>query len=153
MVLGKEEFGRVVNLRPQRLAEQLDRFPITVGNQSPLSQKVLEMLSAYDKGAQQPDALLACAAVLAQKLYEFDNHSEAYLLNLMQTLKRHRALEEGEKEKLRDLVIDTSERYVQAAAYALLDEKDMARRCLDRCSAVERRQIEDYPISLFFREG
>lgn len=153
MALGEEEFRKVVNLKPQNFAEQLDRFPITAGNQSPLNQKVLEMLSAYDKGAQQPDALLACAATLAKKLHEFDNRSETYLLNLMQTIKRRRTLEDGEKDELRDLVIDTSERCVQAAAYALLDEKDMARRCLDHCSAAERRQIEDYPISLFFKEG
>lgn len=152
MALGEKEFRKVVNLKPDRFAEQLDRFPVTAGNQAPLNQKVLEMLSAYDRGAQQPHALLACAAILARKLYEFDSHSEIYLLNLMQTLRRSRELEAGEKGMLRDLAIDTDVRYVEAAAYALLDEKDMARRCLDRCSAAEQRQIEDYPISLFFEK-
>lgn len=151
MALGEKEFAKVVNLKPDKFSEQLDRFPITADNQAPLNQKVLEMLSAYDGGAQQPDALLACAAILARKLHEFDGHSEAYLLNLMQALKRSRRLEDGEKDMLRDLAVDTDIRYVQAAAYALLGDKDMAKRYLDRCTKAEKAQIENYPISRFFK--
>ena len=110
------------------------------------------MLSAYDKGAKQPHALLACAAILARKLFEFDADSQTYLLNLMQTLKRSRELEDGEKDLLRNLVIDTHDRCVQAAAYALLGDEDMARRCLERCAKAEKAQIENYPISRFFRD-
>lgn len=151
MALGEKEFEKVVNLKPDKFSEQLDRFPVTAGNQAPLNQKVLEMLSAYDKGAQQPHALLACAAILARKLHEFDAHSETYLLNLMQTLKRSRELDEGEKNMLRDLAVDTNVRYIQAAAYALLGDKDMAQRCFNRCTKAEKVQIENYPISRFFK--
>lgn len=153
MALGEEEFKKVVNLKPDKFSEQLDRFPVTEGNQTPLNQKVLEMLAAYDKGAQQPHALLACAAILARKLHEFDSHSETYLLNLMQTLRRSRELEDGEKGLLRDLAIDTNERHVQAAAYALLGDKEMAGRCFERCTKAEKAQIENYPISLFFKDA
>lgn len=152
MALGEEEFAKAVNLKPDKFSEQLDRFPITAGNQTPLNQKVLEMLSAYDKGAKQPQALLACAAILARKLFEFDADSQTYLLNLMQSLKRSRELDDGEKDLLRNLVIDAHERYVQAAAYALLGDDDMARRCLERCTEAEKAQIENYPISRFFRD-
>jgi tetratricopeptide (TPR) repeat protein len=151
MALDEEEFAKAVNLKPDKFSEQLDRFPVTAGNQTPLNQKVLEMLSAYDKGAKQSQALLACAAILARKLHEFDTDSQTYLLNLMQALKRRRELEDGEKDLLRSLVIDAHERYVQAAAYALLGDADMARRCLERCTKAEKAQIENYPISLFFR--
>lgn len=151
MALGEEEFTKAVNLKPDKFSEQLDRFPVTAGNQTSLNQKVLEMLSAYDKGAKQPQALLACAAILARKLHEFDADSQTYLLNLMQALKRRRELEDGEKDLLCNLVIDAHERYVQAAAYALLGDADMARRCLERCTKAKKVQIENYPISLFFR--
>lgn len=152
MALDEEEFAKAVNLKPDKFSEQLDRFPVTAGNQTPLNQKVLEMLSAYDKGAKQPQALLACAAILARKLHEFDTDSQTYLLNLLQALKRRRELEDDEKDLLRNLVIDSHERYVQAAAYALLGDADMARRCLERCTKAEKAQIENYPISLFFRD-
>lgn len=153
MALGEEEFTKVVNLKPDKFSEQLDRFPVTAGNQTPLNQKVLDMLSAYDKGAKQPHALLACATILARKLHEFDPDSQTYLLNLMQTLKRSRELEDEEKDLLRNLAIDTHERYAQAAAYVLLDDKDMAGRCFERCTKAERAQIENYPISLFFKDA
>lgn len=152
MALGENEFMKAVNLKPKKFSEQLVRFPVTEGNQTPLNQKVLEMLAAYDKGAQQPHALLACATILARKLYEFDSNSETHLLNLAQTLKRDCELEDSKIEMLRDLVIDTHETHVKAAAFALLDDKDMARRCFERCTKDEKAQIENYPISLFFKE-
>ena len=70
----------------------------------------------------------------------------------MQTLKRSRELEDGEKDLLCNLVIDTHDRCVQAAAYALLGDEDMARRCLERCTKAEKAQIENYPIFRFFRD-
>jgi hypothetical protein len=54
MVLGEEGFTRVVDLKPDKSSAQLDRFPVTAGNQTPLNQRVLEMLSVYDRRAAAP---------------------------------------------------------------------------------------------------
>jgi hypothetical protein len=69
----------------------------------------------------------------------------------MQTLKRSRELDDDEKNILRDLAIDTNVRDVEVAAYALLDDTDMAKRCLGRCTKAEKAQIENYPTSRFFK--
>lgn len=58
------------------------------------------MLTAYDEGARQPQGLLACAAVLARRLHEFDQKSQTYLLNLLQTIGRKREFNEEEKSAL-----------------------------------------------------
>lgn len=153
VALGEEGYRRVVNLVPEEVEKAFDRLPITPSNQDPLNQKLLEMLAAYDKGCQQPEELLASAAIVAKRLYEADSSSETYLLNLMQTFKRKRVLESDERKRLQDVAIDSERNYVKAAAYALLDDMDMARNCLNRCIEDERKQIEDYPISRFFDRG
>lgn len=153
MALGKDDLQKIVNLDSDKLASQFDRFPVTTGNQTPLNQKLLEMLSAYDDGAKQPKVLLACAVVLARRLYEFDSKNQTYLLNLMQTILREREFDDSEKSLLRDVALDAPEQYTRAAAYALLGEQEMAQACLDRCSETERKQIEDYPISQFFEKA
>lgn len=151
MALNEGDLQKAVNLNPEKLASQFDRFPVTAGNQTPLNQKLLEMLVAYDQGSKQPQALLACATTLAKRLYEFDKSNRVYLLNLMQTIKRKRELDDTEKSLLREVVLDAPERYAKAAAYALLDEQEMAEMCLERCTEAERKQIENYPIVHFFR--
>lgn len=151
--LGEEGYRKVVNLDPAKAAESFERFPVTATNQTPLNQKLLEMLTAYDKGSQQPEALLACAVVLAKKLHSFDATSETYRLNLLQTIKRHRDFEPEERKDLQDIALDSAQTYVRAAAYALLGNAEMAARCLERCTEAERKQIEDYPIFQFFKPG
>lgn len=151
MALNEDDLQKAVNLDPEKFASQFNRFPVAADNQTPLNQKLLEMLVAYDKGAKQPQALLACAAVLAKKLYEFDKNSQIYLLNLMQTLKRKRELDDVEKSLLRKVVLGAPEWYAKAAACALLDDQEMVRMYLEQCTQVERKQIEDYPIMHFFR--
>ncbi|QUC04353.1 hypothetical protein [Atopobium sp. oral taxon 416] len=100
MVLGKDDLQKAVNLDLGKFDAQFDRFPVTVGNQTPLNQKLLDMLTAYDEGARQPQGLLACAAVLARRLHEFDQKSQTYLLNLLQTIGRKREFNEEEKSAL-----------------------------------------------------
>ena len=153
VALGEEGYRKVVNLVPEEVEQAFDRLPVTPSNQDPLNQKLLEMLAAYDKGCQQPEELLASAAIVARRLYEADSSSETYFLNLMQTFKRKRVLESDERKRLQDVAIDSERTYVKAAAYALLDDMDMARNCLNRCTEDERKQIEDYPISRFFDRG
>lgn len=149
-VIGEEGYKRLVNLVPEKLDEAFNRFPATVGNQSLLNAKLLEMLRAYDEGCMRPDALLACAAILARRLYELDSSSCNAYLNLMQVIKRRRELEDAEKDRLRDMAIDGEQMYVKTAAYALLDNTDMANKCLNRCSEEERSFITDCPIVRFF---
>lgn len=150
VALGEEGYMKVVNLVPDEVEKAFDRFPIAPSCQDPLNQKLLEMLSAFDKGCQQPDEVLATAVILARKLLEVDITSETYLLNLMQTYKRKRDLSVEERKRLQDVAIDSDQPYIKAAAYALLDNTEMARNCLGRCTEAERKQIEDYPISRYF---
>lgn len=150
VAIGEEGYRRICNLRPNRLLTAFDRYPVTVGNQNSLNQKLLQMLSAYDSESQQPDALLECATILARKLYEFDPESDMYYLNLMQTYRRKRELNDEEMGRLRDLAIDNNTPFMKAAAYVLLGEADMAMACLRRCTENERKQITDYPIAVFF---
>lgn len=149
--LDKEGYRTIVNLDVAQIEKSFERCPITPRNQGPLNQKMLEMLAAYDSGSMQPNALLAVASLLARKLHEADEASDASYLNLAQTLKRSRALSETEKDRLRDIAIDNDAKYMKAAAYALLEDKAMANSCLARCNEAERKQIEDYPIARFFR--
>lgn len=151
--LDEEGYQRIVNLDIDQIEKSFERCPVTPNNQGPLNQKLLEMLSAYDKGCKLPKKLLAVAALLAKKLYEADRSSDTYYLNLMQTQKRARTLEEQEKSRLRDIAIESERYYEKAAAYALLDNQEMADSCLSRCSEEERCQIEGYPIMRFFRRA
>ena len=129
------------------------RLPITEGNQWPLNQKLLEMLEAYDEGCAQPNQILACAELLARKLYEFDEASETYLLNLLQTIKRKRDFTPEEIQNLQNVAIASDQMSIRAAAYLLLGENAMALNCLNRCSEGERSQINKYPISHFLKEA
>lgn len=148
--LTKESLKRIANLDPIEVEAAFNRFPITVNNHIPLNQFLLELLAAYDEGCVLSSEVLGCAAVLARKLYDFDSKSNAYFLNLMQTIKRKRDFVDDEVDRLRDIALDSEFNYEKAAAYALLDEKDMAERCRIRCSEAERMQIDSYPISIFF---
>ena len=147
--LDKEGFKRVVNLDVDLLEEAFDRYPIKATSQDPLNQKLLQMLTAFDEGCQQPDGVIGCALVLAQKLYEFDNDSETYLINLMQTIRRMRDLQAGERKLLEDVAIESGCMYNKAAAFALLGSSDMAFNCIKRCTENERKLLEDYPIAAF----
>lgn len=109
------------------------------------------MLAAYDSGSMQPDALLTAASLLARKLHEADKAFDSSYLNLVQALKRGRALSETEIDRLRDIAIENKAKNMKAAAYALLEDKAMADSCLARCNEAERKQIENYPIVRFFR--
>lgn len=149
VTIGIEGFKKIVNLVPSKLEEAFERFPVTVGNQSPLNERLLEMLRAYDEGCQQPDALLASAAIIARRLCEFDSSSESYFLNHAQVVKRKREFEDEEKKRLGDIAIESNHMYSRAAAYALLDNTDMATNCLNRCSEEDRKQITEYPIARF----
>lgn len=151
MALDKDAYRKLVNLDPERLSDQLDRYPVTDGNQNALNQKLLEMLSAYDEGSMQPSALLACAAVLAKRIHGFDQTSPVYLINLLQTLRRRRPLEEDEEDALRNLAIENGNMDIKAAAYALLGERKMAENCLDRCTTAKQEELESLPIGRFFK--
>lgn len=151
VTIGIEGFKRIVNLVPSKLEEAFERFPVTKGNQSPLNERLLEMLRAYDEGCQRPDALLASAAIIARRLFEFDPSSESYFLNHAQVLKRKRELKDEEKKRLGDIAIESDDMYSRAAAYALLDNTEMATNCLNRCSEEDRKQITEYPIARFFK--
>lgn len=153
IAIGKTGFKLIANLDSEKLSEAFVRFPVAKDNQWALNQKLLEMLEAFDEGCVQPEELLACAEVLARKLYEFDETSEVYLLNLMQTLRRKRELLPEEVKSLEDMVITSNQMPIKAAVYALLDENTMAQNCFNRCSEGERRQIENYPISHFLKEN
>lgn len=148
--LDEEGYKLIINLDIKQIAKSFEQCPVTPNNQEPLNQKLLEMLSAYDKGCKLPKKLLAVATLLAKKLHEADESSDTYYLNLLQTIRRARALDEQEKSRLRDIAIESEQYYIKAATYALLDNQEMADSCLSRCSEVERRQIEDYPIMHFF---
>lgn len=152
VAIGKDGFKTIANIDPEKLEQAFTRLPITEGNQWPLNQKLLEMLEAYDEGCALPNQILACAALLARKLYEFDVTSETYLLNLMQTIKRKRDFTHEEIQNLQDVAIASDRMSIRAAAYLLLGENAMALNCLNRCSEEERSQIERYPISHFLKE-
>lgn len=149
--LDKEGYRTIVNLDVAQIEKSFERCPITPRNQGPLNQIMLEMLAAYDSGSMQTDALLTVTSLLARKLREADKASDSSYLNLVQALKRGRALSETEKDRLRDIAIENKAKYMKAAAYDLLEDKAMADSCLARCNEAERKQIEDYPIVRFFR--
>lgn len=153
VALNEEGYRKIVNLVPDSVEKAFEKHPIVPSCQDLLNQKLIEMLSAFDKGCQQPDAVLATAAILARKLLEADSTSETHFLNLMQTYKRKRDLSAEERKRLQDVAIDSGQPYAKAAAFALLDNMEMARNCLNRCTEAERRQIEDYPISRFFHRS
>lgn len=153
VVIGEDGFKKIVNLDPTKFESAFGRLPITAGNQYHLNQKLLEMLAAYDEGCQQPDELLACSAILARKLHEYDIDSETYMLNLLQTVRRKRELHEEERRILADLAIASEQMSNRAAAYALLGDADMADNCYNRCSEFERSQINGHPISIWFKKA
>lgn len=148
--LTKDNFKRVANLDSREFDAALERIPIVAGNQCPLNQCLLEMLAAYDEGCQFPTEVLDCAIVLAKRLHEYDSTSTTYYLNLMQSVRRKRPLTEEERSRLKDVAVDSNLAYEKAAAFALLDDVDMAARYRNRCSSEERFQLDEYPISLFF---
>lgn len=151
--IGKNGFKTIANIDPEKLERAFMRLPITEGNQWPLNQKLLEMLEAYDEGCVLPNQILACAELLARKLYEFDETSKTYLLNLLQTIKRKRDFTPEEIQNLQNAAIASDQMSIRAAAYLLLGENAMALNCLNRCSEGERSQINKYPISHFLKEA
>jgi hypothetical protein len=152
VIIGKEGFKRITNLSSSKFKLQLDRFPVTAGNWIQLNQKLLEMLAAYDEGAQRAEELLACATLLAGELHDFDRNSETSTINLLQTIRRSRELTENERGILQDIALDGEQMSSKAAAFALLGNSEMAHKCLNRCTDEERSQIQGFPIAAFFIE-
>lgn len=150
LALFADDFKHALNLDSGMFDRSLAHFDVKASTVDLLTQKLLEMLSVYDEGCRMPEELLSCCSIMSNKLREYDPASDVALINQLQTVKRLRELNAGERDDLETMITTTTNNAAKAAGYALLGQQSLANKAKEQCTREERLQLEDMPISMFF---
>ena len=145
-LLNREDFNRAMNLDAQKLMEALDETPIVATNANATCYKLLDMIHAYDDGAVCSNELLECCLLVAEKLYEIEESSEAYRINYAQVLKRMDKMSPETEDDLREIALHSQRNEAKASAYILLNDFVMAEKCIEDIPERAREEFERWPI-------
>ena len=113
---------------------------------------ILEMIKAYDKRTIRIE-FLETAANLSKWLTEKEPDNLIHYINLYQCYRRQRKLTDDEKNKLcRILEEDGINDSIKAAAYILLDSKQLADMYIDKLDNKEIKTFVDFPIYYLYEK-
>lgn len=146
-ILDREDFSRAMNLDVQKLIDALEEVPIVANNADVTCNKLLDMIHAYDDGAVCDNELLECCRLIAGQLCEIDESSDAYFINQAQVLKRMDKMSSEVEDKLREIALHSLSYEAKASVYILLNNFDMAEKCLQNMSEEARVAFERWPIA------
>lgn len=141
-----DDFCRVANISHDKLEKALTTCPITNGNADTVTNKLLEMLNAYDDGAVCGHELLLCCDITSKGLIELSPLSEINIINRAQVLVRMNAFEDEWKARIRKLAVTNANLEVRASAHIILGESELAEACLDTFEDMERARFMTWPI-------
>lgn len=150
VVLEKTDFIRLSNINYKRMVTNLImEMPHPMYCET-VNQVVLNLLSAYDETSRLE--LLQTAKALTEWLCSTDQNSTVFHLNLLQSIKRERILNEQELLWLQALVADlaTSDEN-KLGAYILLEDYRSALECYDKLSPKRRNEFTEYPIMALWK--
>lgn len=134
------------NIKYNLLLKDIKSYSLTAEYSKSITMLVLEMLAAYDQQENKCGELLETAIELAQYIYDYDpNH--IFLLNCMQAVKRKRALNSQEKDKVLSIInIETNNFQEKIGAAILLEDFKQAKILYKKLSRKEQKEFDSFPI-------
>ena len=144
-----QDYIRLANIDASVFAETLRRCPITDVSATYVTDKMLEMLTAYDQHACCADELLECCDITVSALEQFTDQ-EVTLINRCQIAARKRDLTDEEKLELASLQLSSGNSRVKTCAAALRGDSKMASVLLAALDEEDRTVLSTWPISRFF---
>ncbi len=146
--LSEEDYACVINIDSERFAADLERMPLSVNISDAVTQKLLEMLNAWDSGAVCSKDLIECCKHLSRALHDI-NCTDESLINMLQVDKRIGILSQSDNESLMRVLVGNSNNWVKAACYLLIDRLDDAEQCINELNDDERAEFERWPINRY----
>lgn len=144
-----KDYMRLVNLDADSFDERLANTARAAGFDSAVNPGILNMMWAYDSGAQAPQELLRIITLAAKGALDF-NDSPVNRLNYWQAVARGRALSESEKDELAELEDRCHDDCViSAACNALIGDERRAGLAMRRMSPEQRSAFCSWPIARF----
>ena len=144
-----EDYGRLINLDVDSFSKRLDITERVEGFDQAVSLGVLNMLTAYDAGAQASNELMLIATCAAKAALDHSDNP-VNQLNYWQAVARSRVLSEEEEEELVKLEESCRDDcVVSAACNALIGDKIRARLAMSRMSPEQRSEFSSWPIARF----
>jgi len=116
---------------------------------------LLKVLNAYDDSKVIRKDLLKLAKNIVCWLEKYDTavDFDVIELNKLQIIKRERDFNIDEKGKLYKIIFNTHEDRIRAGALLLLDEREEAKKHINKLSKDEQKEFEKYPIYHFMNKG
>lgn len=148
LLLNRKVFVHLSNLNYQRIYEDVCNAELTRLSQRQIVLLALELLSAYDGQDRKDVALLELAEKIVVWL-EGQNgvyDKDLLLLNKLQIVKRQRVLSFDEKKVLMRFTDENFSLDIQWAAYVLLDEHDMAKKCFVAMNESTQEILSQMPL-------
>ena len=144
------DYSRLVNLDADSFSKRLESIERVEEFDLAVNPGLLNMMRAYDIGAQAPDELLLIATLAAKAALDF-NDSPINRLNYWQAVARKRALSESEKDEVAELEESCHGDFViSAACNLLIGDERRARLAMRRMTLEQRADFDSWPIARFF---
>lgn len=125
------------------LKEQIDEADVNKYTAEYLSQAGLKLISVFDE--IKDCKALELAQYLYDKIKEIEKDEVFYIINILQLKKRREKLEEGDIQKLRELIA-SSEPQVCFGVNVLLENKDKAKQEFEKIDVETQVFIKTCPI-------
>lgn len=151
-LLKKEDYLIINNIDWDRITTSFKKIKNIESNY--LNSVLLEFISIYDlhNNKKVKEKLFIQLIDLAEYLKDMDDNA-INCLNLLQITKRHRILNDIEKNQIYDIIDDNyQDKFILIGANLLLDNIENALYYFNKLSNDEQKKFLEYPISIYLRE-
>ena len=142
-----DDFSKVANLDAELFEEHLNTLPPSNGTKDFMTNKLFDMLQAYDSGAVCAQELIDCCCILAESLRAL-MEDDVSVINCAQV--RLRKGEPFDRNEIERIALTSSSAQAKASAYIILGNKSLAEKCLGLIPKKEREVYEAWPIYNLF---
>lgn len=148
LVLDQEDYQSIGNIDSEVFSEQCEIYPANELSAPFFTDKMLEMLKAYDGGAACSQQLLECCHMILEVTEQYSSQDE-FLINSLQVTIRERQLTDEEKSSLSTLIATSDNQKAKTCAAALLGNPSLASAFLNHLEPLDREALSNWPIWQF----
>lgn len=149
--LNEEDLRLAANIDVDDFRDSVNNLPFNAATVDFGTEKLLQMLQAFDSEAVCKNELLDCAEILADELLRVEPNSEAALINKAQIERRKGSLSADRKKELMTLVKDTDSEETTFCVYLLLGHNDLAASALENMDKDRAEIVKQWPIMIFLK--
>lgn len=154
-ILNKEDYLNLSNIKFDVLLPSYQSIKNNPYIYERVNMVLLDLLSAYDESENKRKEILNTAKAFAVWLMDTDDTMLAYeikKLNLLQTIKREREINNEELKALVAIIENNATREdTLVGAYLLLNNQVAAEMHFDRLEPTEQENFKEYPIYKFWK--